>query len=87
MDFTFASEATPQSLALTSLFDTFVPTPNFGEILNANNSINLGGEPWTHDSLFGFMNGNSPDARGSENISWDRLDTGDTAQYRAHQTL
>lgn len=48
-------EISSQSMALTSLFDTFVPDQGFGEMLNSSDPSIVENELWMNDSLFGFM--------------------------------
>lgn len=43
-------------MTMTSLFDTFVPTQEFGELVGSNGVGSIESGPWMNDSLFGFMN-------------------------------
>ncbi|KAM0808460.1 putative Transcription factor domain-containing protein [Seiridium cardinale] len=56
VDFSYIPELSPQSMTLTSLFDTFVPNQEFGELVGSNGVSSIDNEQWMNDSLFGFMN-------------------------------
>lgn len=56
VDFSYVPEVSPQSMTLTSLFDTFVPAQEFGDLVGNNGVNGIESEPWMNDSLFGFMN-------------------------------
>jgi hypothetical protein len=76
MDFSFMPEVSPQSMALTSLFETFVPTHDFGEMVGANESIAANSEPWMNDALFGFMN--EIEFQDTEGTGWNGHNGGNT---------
>jgi hypothetical protein len=57
-------------MKLTSLFDTFVPGQEFGELIGPNGVDDVDSEPWMNDSLFGFMNA-VDGIQGSGDADWN----------------
>lgn len=51
-----ATEVSPQSMTLTSLFDTFVPPLEFGDGVGTEGANVMNDERCMNDALFGFMN-------------------------------
>ncbi|KAK6070276.1 hypothetical protein SCUP515_08496 [Seiridium cupressi] len=67
--FSYIPEVSSQSMTLTSLFDTFVPDQEFGELVGSTGVSSIDSEQWMNDSLFGFMNA-VDEFQAAEGIGW-----------------
>lgn len=75
VDLSYIPEVSPQSMTLTSLFDTFLPNQEFTEMIESNGVNGIDSQAWMNDCLFGFMNG-ADGFQGVEDSGWSGIHEG-----------